>query len=50
MESGKLAKSKPTNPNGTSSPEQLPQMLLTAAQNSLKEWLKSIWDRINPFG
>ena len=49
MQSGKLANAKATTTNGCSSIDQLPQMMQTAAQNSLKEWLKSFWDRINPF-
>lgn len=47
--SNKPAKAKPTNPNGSSSIDQVPQMLMDATQNSVKEYMKQMWDDINPF-
>lgn len=41
---------KPTTPNGCATLEQVPKMIADAAQNSLIEWAKGIWDDINPFG
>lgn len=49
MESNSPHKSKPCLPDGMASLDQFPQMLQEAAVNSLKEYLKNIWEDVNPF-
>lgn len=43
------APSKQMFPDGCTSLEQVPQMLIQATQNSVIEFMKQLWDDINPF-
>lgn len=49
MESTTPSTAKPTVPNGAAALEQVPDMLVKATQNSITEYLKELWDDINPF-
>jgi hypothetical protein len=49
MESTTPSTAKPTVPNGAAALEEVPDMLIKATQNSITEYLKELWDDINPF-
>ncbi len=49
MQSNQPGTAKQTTPNGCTTLEQVPDMLVKACQTSLVEYAKELWEDINPF-
>ena len=50
MSSDTPCKSKPCTPNGAASFDQVPNVIVQATKNSLKEYFKNLWKNISPWG